>query len=354
MINNIKIENAKFVISKEELAYKEVIEDFKKASRIHILTYNISKYKSDLLKELKECSEDTEICIISNIPGRWEKYYGDKRKASKNIALYKRKLSLEKISKKTKVYFCFSNHAKIIMTNNIAYIGSSNFSEESANNFESGFISKDTELIDFLEDEIFPWIIDNSRKYKTDEEILFFELAMRESINMFKEMQEEYLQIFYYNTTDSTIIVKAMEKTEKQCNQYIDLLKNANKVFSRQEFFKEKIDNLDDVIEKVENIIENIKNLFRGDIGKLARYDRQNIINEYINEHYIDENEESLESCIDKAMDVTNDAIAILANIAKEEVDNLLEKIKNLEEVSKKVLDLFEKLPLEKIKIDNT
>ncbi len=240
------------------------------------------------------------------------------------------------------------------MTNNIAYIGSSNFSEESANNFESGFISKDTELIDFLEDEIFPWIIDNSRKYKTDEEILFFELAMRESINMFKEMQEEYLQIFYYNTTDSTIIVKAMEKTEKQCNQYIDLLKNANKVFSRQEFFKEKIDNLDDVIEKVENIIENIKNLFRGDIGKLARYDRQNIINEYINEHYIDENEESLESCIDKAMDVTNDAIAILANIAKEEVDNLLEKIKNLEEVSKKVLDLFEKLPLEKIKIDNT
>ena len=188
MINNIKIENAKFVISKEELAYKEVIEDFKKASRIHILTYNISKYKSDLLKELKECSEDTEICIISNIPGRWEKYYGDKRKASKNIALYKRKLSPEKISKKTKVYFCFSNHAKIIMTNNIAYIGSSNFSEESANNFESGFISKDTELIDFLEDEIFPWIIDNSRKYKTDEEILFFELAMRESINMFKEM----------------------------------------------------------------------------------------------------------------------------------------------------------------------
>lgn len=240
------------------------------------------------------------------------------------------------------------------MTNNIAYIGSSNFSEESVNNFESGFISKDTELIDFLEDEIFPWIIDNSRKYKTDEEILFFELAMRESINMFKEMQEEYLQIFYYNTTDSTIIVKAMEKTEKQCNQYIDLLKNANKVFSRQVFFKEKIDNLDDVIEKVENIIENIKNLFRGNIGKLARYDRQNIINEYINEHYIDENEESLESCIDKAMDVTNDAIAILANIAKEEVDNLLEKIKNLEEVSKKVLDLFEKLPLEKIKIDNT
>lgn len=366
MINSIKIDNAKFVISKEELAYKEVIDDFKKASRIHILTYNISKYKSDLLKELKECGEDTEICIISNIPGRWEKYYGDKKKASENISIYKSKLSPKKISKKAEVYFCFSNHAKIIMTNNIAYIGSSNFSEESANNFESGFISKDTELIEFLEDDIFPWIIDNSRKYKTDEEILFLESAMRESIKMFKEMQEEYLQIFYllenrgkferfyYNATDPTITVKDMKKTEKQCNQYIALLKNANKVFSKQEFSKEEIDNLDDLIEKAEIIIENIKNLFRGDIGKLARYDRQNIINEYINEHYVDENDESLESCIDKAMDVTNDAIEILANTAKEEVDNLLEKIKNLEEVSKKVLDLFEKLPLEKIKIDNT
>ena len=51
---------------------------------------------------------------------------------------------------------------------------------------------------------------------------------------------------------------------------------------------------------------------------------------------------------------LSTSSFAILANIAKEEVDNLLEKIKNLEEVSKKVLDLFEKLPLGKIKIDNT
>lgn len=145
MIKSTKIEDAEFVMSKDELTYAEVIEDFEEASSIHILTYNISKDKSDLLKALKKCDEDTEICIVSNIPGRWEKYFGEyyKSKARKNISLYKSKLSPAKIAEKAEVYFCFSNHAKIIMTNNIAYIGSSNFSEESADNFESGFISRD-------------------------------------------------------------------------------------------------------------------------------------------------------------------------------------------------------------------
>ena len=108
--------------------------------------------KSNLLEELKKCDEDTEICIVSNIPGRWEKYFGEwyKNKARKNISLYKSRLSPEKIAEKAEVYFCFSNHAKIVMTNNIAYIGSSNFSEESADNFESGFISKDADFIEFF------------------------------------------------------------------------------------------------------------------------------------------------------------------------------------------------------------
>ena len=61
---------------------------------------------------------------------------------------------------------------------------------------------------------------------------------------MFGEMYEEYLQTFYlladhrgierwyYNTTDPTLSVKEMEKTEEICNQYVDLLKNVNKIFN--------------------------------------------------------------------------------------------------------------------------
>ena len=339
MIKSTKIENTEFVMSKDELTYAEVIEDFEEASSIHILTYNISKDKSDLLKALKKCDEDTEICIVSNIPGRWEKYFGEyyKSKARKNISLY-----------------------------NIAYIGSSNFSEESADNFESGFISRDAEFIEFLEEEIFPWIVESSSEYKTDEEILFFEVAIRKSIAMFGEMYEEYLQTFYfladhrgierwyYNTTDPTLSVKEMEKTEEICNQYVDLLKNVNKIFNMRAFSEEGVDNLDDVIEKAENIIGNIKTLFGGNIEELAKYDGQDIIDEYINDHYADAYDENLEYYVDKAMDIANEIFAELANDAQEEADYLLEEIKNLGEVSKKVLILFKKLPLEKIKIDNT
>ena len=49
-----------------------------------------------------------------------------------------------------------------------------------------------------------------------------------------------------------------------------------------------------------------------------------------------------------------NEAFAELAEDAKDEADNLLEEIKNLGEISKTVLMLFKRLPLEKIKIDNT
>ena len=123
MIISKRLEDAEYIMSKDELTYSAVIEDFKNASQIHILTYNISKDQNVLLKALKDCEKDTEICIVSNIPGRWESYfrktYADK--AKRNISLYKSKLSPQKIADKAEVYFCFSNHAKIIMTDNIAY-----------------------------------------------------------------------------------------------------------------------------------------------------------------------------------------------------------------------------------------
>ncbi|MGU8272817.1 hypothetical protein ACV3TO_04325 [Clostridium perfringens] len=41
------------------------------------------------------------------------------------------------------------------MTDNIVYIDLSNFSDESSNNIENGFISRDKEFINFLEEELF-------------------------------------------------------------------------------------------------------------------------------------------------------------------------------------------------------
>ena len=61
MIISKRLEDAEFVMSKDELTYSTVIEDFKNAGQIHILTYNISKDQNVLLKALRDCKEDTEI-----------------------------------------------------------------------------------------------------------------------------------------------------------------------------------------------------------------------------------------------------------------------------------------------------
>lgn len=76
MIISKRLEDAEFMMSKDEQTYFAVIEDFKSASQIHILAYNISKDQNVLSKALKGCEKDTEICIVLNIPGRRESYFG--------------------------------------------------------------------------------------------------------------------------------------------------------------------------------------------------------------------------------------------------------------------------------------
>lgn len=368
MIITRQIENAEFVMSKDELTYSDVIEDFKNASQIHILTYNISKDQDILLSALKNCGENTEVCIVSNIPQRWESYYGKAYadKANRNIALYKSKLSPKKIAEKAEIYFCFSNHAKIIMTNNIAYVGSSNFSEESADNFESGFISRDVEFIKFLRNEVFPWIIEYSSEYKTDEELLFLETAIRKSIAMFGELYEDYHQMFYllsdhrgiehwyYNTTNNMLTISDLDKMKEICGQYLELLKRVNKIFELRVFYEKEIDNLDNVIEDAKCIVENIETFFMGSIYDLAQFSEEDYIDDYLYECYAEAYDENLDYYVDKAMSAANNVFAELAEEARGDADLLLGQIEKLEDLGKKVLKLFKKLPLNDIKIDNT
>lgn len=53
MIISKRLEDAEFIMSKDELTYSSVIEDFKNASQIHILTYNISKDQNVLIKSVE-------------------------------------------------------------------------------------------------------------------------------------------------------------------------------------------------------------------------------------------------------------------------------------------------------------
>lgn len=149
-------------MTRGELGYSEVLEDFTTAELIYIVTYNISSNNPTLLSKLKEASDNTEIKVFTNIPSRFNDYYYEwaSTRAKTQINTYLTKLDPEQFNELFSSYFVFDNHAKIIMTNRIAYIGSSNYSSESANSIEAGVIIEDEQAIlrikDMINEEVQP------------------------------------------------------------------------------------------------------------------------------------------------------------------------------------------------------
>ncbi|VXC71048.1 conserved hypothetical protein [Bacillus mycoides] len=168
-MNTIPDVNGELVLSKDENGYAEVIEDFQNASSITIITYNISPHKNDLLDKLHQLSDDKDVTVITKIPSRWNYYttYDAKKKALTQIEQYCSRLDPSKFSCHLSTYFNEENHAKIIMTENIAYIGSQNFSDESRNNFESGIIIRDSDVILQIREQMVEEILDASTPYSS-------------------------------------------------------------------------------------------------------------------------------------------------------------------------------------------
>ncbi|MDO5785045.1 MAG: 6-phosphogluconolactonase, partial [Eubacteriales bacterium] len=72
MKKEFKTNDAKFVYSKNELGYQEVLDRFEGATEITIITYNISERQNALINALKRTGEHCIINVITNIPNRWE------------------------------------------------------------------------------------------------------------------------------------------------------------------------------------------------------------------------------------------------------------------------------------------
>lgn len=127
------------------------------------------------MKLIQQLPNETDIKIITNIPSRFESYYNSRageylrEKAKVNIEVYLKKLNPALFNAKVIPYFNFNNHAKIIGTENIVYIGSANFSNESQNNIEIGIIIKDKAFIHRLYTEFFESVKENSTPYFDDD-----------------------------------------------------------------------------------------------------------------------------------------------------------------------------------------
>ncbi|PGO26411.1 hypothetical protein CN984_17750 [Bacillus cereus] len=143
-------ESIYLVLTKGSYNFEEILKEIENAKEfILISTYNLTpgdildKDKDELL-DLFQNSEAKDKILISHIPGWMKGYNGkfeDKKKdAHKIIDTYK---NLFSETRNILHYIMINNHSKIILTENIGYVGSANYSMRSQNNLEMGVIFTD-------------------------------------------------------------------------------------------------------------------------------------------------------------------------------------------------------------------
>ncbi len=191
------------VLTEGEYGFNEVLEDYKNATFINIVTYNIRSFDdSVLIRALREVESTVPINIVLNIPARQDQYvdrYGKfseslARKAAMQIRYYLRTLEREKFGD-LNVFFNFSNHAKLVMTNNIAYIGSQNYSDASSENFELGVIIRDFNAIRQIDSVIFNLIKERSIRYQTSKYIVLSETTAEVMYDVLGKLRESIFSI---------------------------------------------------------------------------------------------------------------------------------------------------------------
>jgi phosphatidylserine/phosphatidylglycerophosphate/cardiolipin synthase-like enzyme len=119
------------VIAKGEHGYQPVLDAFAVASQVTVVTFNISK-KADgkLNRALEALAEHVDLRVVTNVPNRFASYWGatPRTRARETIQAYLKNLNPASFDENAQAYFNFDNHAKLVATNDIAYIGSANFS----------------------------------------------------------------------------------------------------------------------------------------------------------------------------------------------------------------------------------
>jgi hypothetical protein len=357
MINRIRIsDNAELIFSEDECGYNEVINDFRKANLIKIVTFNISAENSRLLNEVGKLKDTTEVEVITNIPNRYATYYSDaaRKRARKNITSYTEQLNPENFDPMVSSYFNFSNHSKIILTENIAYIGSANASDESDKNFEAGVIIKDKMIIREIIRTIIPMIKEDSVEYYGHGVSRYIILVLN-LITRLKRIKEQFhfsfynindhrgADIEYYDSYNADLSPILIEEVQSAMYEYEDIINELQEI--------EGIDiNINDIKEvNISYIIESLSGLM-----DFSKYDVHVKSNEYLEEYSYIAYEENLDKYAQLAFERANNEKIELADEIKEIVIEVNEKLEGIFENLKCLYDciiVYKKLNEE---IDNT
>ena len=372
MKKEFAINSAKFVYSKNELGYQDIIDNMPDAKEITIITYNISEKQSHLIKCIQSAPHNCEINIITNIPSRWDKYYGSnfRENARKKINLYMTKLAPEKLGKAASVFFDFSNHGKIIMTDSIAYIGSENYSEESANNTEFGFISREKDFIEFIKEELLHEVKKEAvpyYQYNYTSLLLEANMILSAVFNIKNCLYEETHRLhddidgewFYYLNTESDLTIHTLESirgiTESACKIAGDIYDAIDDITNGDE---DEAIKANDILENLIQQSRRIEEITTFDtLYDFAQFDTIDFINHQLQGEYaMEAYEENLENCINLALEEAMCTVMDLAQDAHDDINDLLKQLKEFKSKYSGFIDIFKEYGVKKInpEIDNT
>jgi hypothetical protein len=351
MILEENIKNVKFVLSKDEIGYNEVLNDFDNSNEIFILTFNISANGDNLISRLKELDSEIRVHIVTNIPQRYGSYYGDsaRNRARQNIKIYLNKLSPKTFEAQIMPFFNFNNHAKIITTDNIAYIGSANFSDESLNNFESGIIVKDRNFIQFLKKEVFPELIAFSEPYFEDEYMelkIFVPSIFSRLSNLRNKFENEFFDYddrdekFYRIDMDFNIDAIELENLEIGLYELEDIIEIINDKSLKLPEMRELQNFVDkSKIQTIFKLIEVNNNIFNA-----CNFNYQEFCDNYLEEHSMEAYDEHLDQYVKLADEEAHEVFEELARRSEDDIkeftilfDELIKEISNLNKELHKV-----------------
>jgi hypothetical protein len=358
MKQTVKIsETIEVVLTQGVCGYEEVLEDFKNAKQIRVVTYNISKQLETRLNKLRQLNHNSDIKIITSIPGRFEQYYGSaKKRASATIVDYMKKLSPSNFTNDSSSFFNFNNHSKIFATENIAYIGSANFSEESDNNFECGVLFRDKAIVSKLINDLINSIENESILYlgKEHEELLiliqnvFSQLTI--TYNVYKGLiSNDYLTAkngeFYYEPNIDKFNLAHIEDLLSVVFQLEDFH------FSEQFQQMIKISNLKYDYHRISKIIDMVSS--KSSIFDFASFDFSKTVDDYMSKNSIEIVEETLDEFSQNSIQNASDIKEELIGICETEFINLFELVEAELESLKEIIAYLEPIISEQLSINN-
>lgn len=369
----IDFNGGRFVSGRGELNYQPVLDNFPKAKIIRIITFNISKNQRQdaLLNALKKASA-ADVQFITNIPSRMKEYFNTdagrnmRNSARQNIQAYITKLNPDNYEGSFVPYFNPHNHAKLVGTENIVYIGSANYSNESAENIESGVLIEDKVFIQRLYTEFFDMVKDDSLSYY-DESFSAFRLFIMSLYAKFQHHYRKMLTDLYtdYERTKMMVADSVMLDVSDLDDLFRDLDELSGVPGAADDTYDEMNEDYNSALEELKARFEEIDTDWLmetisedGTLYCLVDYDYDAVTTRIWEEDYSADafSEELVDPYMEKVVQDAAEIYESLHDAFQEEADLFLEQIEKILSALQFALDFTEQWKADKInpEIDNT